>query len=255
MLARFDDWIFGKLPPTPPVELFPLLLTLLGAVFWMGLLTFLIGLVAVWLVGVVEITVVLFGVEFVNVFKVNGRLFTAEMGMAFNPLIWMGMAPWGKVEPANMILEGFPLLVPAPAAATGLGFCGKNTVEAGAATLLMVVFLGSEANEVTATGMAVAYSAIPSADTLMLPASSCFIPSKISLMESVPTGLGSCMTTFPTSGNSCTTVNLEADEPGSIAESCNVCMPPPFTWTCKVDPGLVASGGRPWMAILSPEGV
>ena len=157
----------------------------------MGLLTFLIGLVAFWLVGVVEITVVLFGVELVNVFKVKGRLLTAEMGMAFNPLIWMGMAPWGKVDPANMIREGFPLLVAAPGAAAVPEFCGKNTVEAGAATLLMVVFLGSEAKEVTATGIAVAYSAMPSADTLMLPASSCFMPSRISLMESVPTGLGS----------------------------------------------------------------
>ena len=40
-------------------------------------------------------------------------------------------------------------------------FPGKNTVDVGAATRLMVVFLGSEGRGVTATGMAVAYSMLP----------------------------------------------------------------------------------------------
>ena len=40
-------------------------------------------------------------------------------------------------------------------------FPGKNTVDAGAATRLIVVFFGSEARGVTATGMAVAYSIPP----------------------------------------------------------------------------------------------
>ena len=133
-----------------------------------------------------EITVVLLGDELVNVFKVNGRLLTAVMGMAFNPLIWIGMAPWGKVFPAKIILDLFPV----PALLLFPDCCaGKNTVEAGAATLLIVVFFGSEAKEDTATGMAVVYSAIPSALTLTFPSGSCFMPSKISLMESVPTGL------------------------------------------------------------------
>ena len=60
----------------------------------------------------------------------------------------MGMAPWGKVFPANMIF--LDVLFP-----------GKNTVDVGAATLLMVVFFGSEGRGVTATGMAVAYSILP----------------------------------------------------------------------------------------------
>ena len=77
-----------------------------------------------------------------------GKLLTADNGMAFKPLIWIGMAPCGKVLPAKiMFLE---VLLP-----------GKKTVEVGAATLLMVVFLGSEAKDWTATGMAVAYSIPP----------------------------------------------------------------------------------------------
>ena len=95
------------------------------------------------------------------------------------------MAPWGKVFPAKIILD----LLPVPLLLFPDWWAGKNTVEAGAATLLIVVFLGSEAKEDTATGMAVVYSAIPSALTLTFPSGSCFIPSKISLMESVPTGL------------------------------------------------------------------
>ena len=41
------------------------------------------------------------------------------------------------------------------------------TVDAGAATFLIVIFLGSEASEVTATGIAVAYSIPPPAETVV----------------------------------------------------------------------------------------
>ena len=56
----------------------------------------------------------------------------------------MGMAPWGNVFPAKMIFLDLLL--------------GRITVEAGAATRLMVVFLGSPAMELTATGMPVVTS-------------------------------------------------------------------------------------------------
>ena len=60
---------------------------------------------------------------------------------------WIGMAPCGKVFPAKMMFLDLLL--------------GRITVEAGAATLLMVVFFGSLAKELTATGMAVATSRPP----------------------------------------------------------------------------------------------
>ena len=41
------------------------------------------------------------------------------------------------------------------------------TVDAGAATFLIVIFLGSEAREETATGIAVAYSIPPAAETVV----------------------------------------------------------------------------------------
>ena len=106
-----------------------------------------------------------------------GRLLTADRGMAFSPLICMGIAPWGKVLPANMMLR--EVLFP-----------GKNTVEVGAATLLMVVFLGSEGSGVTATGIAVAYSILP---VLSVTVSSfpVFISSRMLEMGS-PMGLASC---------------------------------------------------------------
>ncbi len=56
----------------------------------------------------------------------------------------MGIAPWGKVFPEKMIFLDRLL--------------GRMTVEAGAATRLMVVFLGSPAMELTATGMPVVTS-------------------------------------------------------------------------------------------------
>ena len=48
-----------------------------------------------------------------------GRLLTADKGMAFKPLIWIGIAPWGKVFPAKIIF--LDVLFP-----------GKNTVDVGA---------------------------------------------------------------------------------------------------------------------------
>lgn len=89
---------------------------------------------------------------------------------------------------------------------------GKNTVDVGAATLLMVVFLGSEARWVTLTGMAVAYSMLPvfkvTVSSLLPPV---FISSKMLEMES-PMHLASWITTLPTSGSSCKTVSLEGSK-------------------------------------------
>jgi hypothetical protein len=51
----------------------------------------------------------------------------------------MGMAPWGNVFPAKMMFLD--------------RLFGKMTVDAGAATLLIVVFFGSLASELTATGI------------------------------------------------------------------------------------------------------
>ena len=41
------------------------------------------------------------------------------------------------------------------------------TVDAGAATFFIVIFFGSDASEETATGIAVAYSKPPAADTVV----------------------------------------------------------------------------------------
>jgi hypothetical protein len=71
------------------------------------------------------------------------------------------MAPCGRVLPAKIIFLDLLL--------------GKMTVEAGAATRLMVVFFGSPAKELTATGMAVATS---------VPSGSDFISSKMFAMLS-----------------------------------------------------------------------
>ncbi len=129
---------------------------------------------------------------------------------------------------------------------------GSITVEAGAATLLIVVFFGSEAREVTATGIAVAYSIVPlpPADNPDPSAPSVdFISSRMEEMLSAPIGLVSWMTTLPTSGSSCRTVSFD----GSTVSPCNckVWVPPPLTWTWTVEP-LAASGGKPWIWIFSP---
>ena len=78
------------------------------------------------------------------------------------------MAPCGSVFPAKMMF--LDLLF------------GRMTVDAGAATRLMVVFLGSLASELTATGMAVATS-MPEPGP-PVPSGSDFISSKMFAMLS-----------------------------------------------------------------------
>ena len=79
---------------------------------------------------------------------------------------------------------------------------GKKTVEAGAATRLIVVFLGSDAKGVTATGIAVAYSMLP-CGSVMVSSFPVFISSKMLVIESFAKGLASWITTFPARMKGC----------------------------------------------------
>jgi hypothetical protein len=88
----------------------------------------------------------------------SGILLTAEIGRAFialKPLIWMGMAPCGRVFPAKiMFLDPFF----ADGSVNVLGGMGDAP---GIGKRLIVAFFGSPPSVVTATGMAVAYSRPP----------------------------------------------------------------------------------------------
>ena len=73
--------------------------------------------------GDVEVVVPEIDVEEGEITVLKGILLTAVMGMAFNPLIWIGMAPGGIVLPAKIrrlavlpeVTPPAPLPFPAPA--------------------------------------------------------------------------------------------------------------------------------------------